>query len=106
MADKPVVNGVVPFAPVLTEVTCVPPVGVELLVGKTCHLCPEIGPRVENQEENAEPHIGSWNSNIKGGEEDVVKISVFEVDDRFLANWSNVLRDNIDDQEAGKEDLE
>ena len=60
MTDQPVMDWLVPLAPVLAQVASIPPVTVEATVGELSQLTPKIQVDVESGVEHGEPGISSW----------------------------------------------
>lgn len=56
VAHTPAMHGHVPGAPERVDVVRVPPVAVEVAVGKLQHLAQQVHERVEHQVEEAQPH--------------------------------------------------
>lgn len=58
VSDEEIVDGEVPFAPVLTQIPCVPPVWIESTVSEASQLTPQIQVRMEERVEENQPDIG------------------------------------------------
>lgn len=58
-------NWIIPFSPVFSKTTGVPPVRVESSVSKPCDFSPEVGPGVKNTEKHGEPQIRHWDPYLK-----------------------------------------
>ena len=53
MAEQVVVNRLVPFTPILTEISGIPPVTVEASIGELSQLSEEVQVRVESRIEDS-----------------------------------------------------
>ena len=63
--NQVIVNWLVPLLPILTQVSCIPPVTVETPICEHGQLCKKIEVGVEYDIENEKPSVCSWNSHVK-----------------------------------------
>lgn len=92
MSYKPVVNGVVPFPPVFSQTSCIPPVGVESPISESCYFSPEVSPSMKKIEKEYEPKIWCWDSYVKSVNKNAQEIMILEMFFWLLANWENMLK--------------
>ena len=57
--NQPIVDGLVPLTPVLTQVSSIPPVTVEATISKLSQLSPKIQVYVESAVKDGEPGVSS-----------------------------------------------
>ena len=67
MADQPVVDWVIPFAPVFSQVAGIPPVRIESAICKHGQLGSKVGEGVEQQIEHDEPDVAAGDSERQRG---------------------------------------
>ena len=60
MSYQEIVNRLVPFAPVLTEVACVPPIRVEATIAKPRQFSKQIQVAVKDAVEHSQPEVSCW----------------------------------------------
>ena len=75
MPDQEVVDGVVPLAPVLTQIVGIPPITVEFPVCEVGQFGPKIQVAVEEAVEHRQPNVGCWDCHVQGCIENFEELS-------------------------------
>ena len=105
MPHQPIVDRIVPFAPVLSQIACIPPIRVEATVCKSCYLAPEIGPGMEETKEDGKPDVSTRYSHTEDGHHDLELVLLLEVDEGLLTLWSHVLNEEVAHQGMGEHEF-
>lgn len=106
VADAPVVHGHVPVAPEDVDVVGVPPVVVELAVGKVQHFAHQVQERVEGQVEEAQPHQVVWDGQLEEAFARLGQVHVGERDQRVAHGRNHPLLEQTHYDVPSDDDLE
>jgi len=105
MPHQPIVDWIVPFSPVLSQIACIPPIRVEATVCKSCYLTPEICPGVEETKEDGKPDVSTRYSHAEDGHHDLELVLLLKVDEGLLTLRSHVLNEEVAHQGMGEHEF-
>jgi len=92
VTNQEIMNGHVPFAPVLAKVISIPPVAVESAITESGQLREQIQVRMKHTIENSEPNVASWHSDFESKSEHFQILTSVDRSSSFLSNLHYVLQ--------------
>jgi len=106
MARQPVMNGVIPFPPVFSKITCIPPICIESSVGESGQFSAHVGPSMEEPIEQSQPNVCAGCGKCYDASKDHQIISLLEMNERLAALGHDMLCKRIGHDEQRYQMLE